>query len=322
MMDIAYGFKGRPFQKARTTIKVYALVFVCLLTSATNILALESIETQEVAGAVLRHSSRYGVPAEIFVDSGTQLVALKSLKFSIRNLDARLYDAVGIRVSVSTPKAHQEQGRVERKIRSLREMLEKTGASTSTALTPLQWETKFAQISNMLDDIPIAKGKPTSARDFGHEILTPNRLKLGRNNSRSVGINVKLEDSALPSNILDENRKISSTFYNLLMGRIHELMLKPKERPNNGNDLKVKVDDIVLFLSNETSTEKDWKLGRVVETDGRKARIYYMKKSKENLPIMGIAYRSLRDISLILSEDEVGFNSKEYWIRKNAQFNL
>merc|ERR1711980_43770 len=103
---------------------------------------------------------------------------------------------------------------------------------------------------------------------------------------------------------------------------IHDLMLKPREKQNNEDDAKVKVNDIVLFLSNETSTEKDWKLGRVIETDGRKARIYYIKKNKENLPLMGIAYRSLRDISLILSEDEVGFNSEEYWIRKNAQFNL
>ena len=50
---------------------VYALVFVCLLTGATNILATETLETQDIVQAIERQASRYGVPADVYVDNST-----------------------------------------------------------------------------------------------------------------------------------------------------------------------------------------------------------------------------------------------------------
>ena len=41
MMDICYRFKGQSFKRSRTVIKIYGLVIVCLLSGATNIMALE-----------------------------------------------------------------------------------------------------------------------------------------------------------------------------------------------------------------------------------------------------------------------------------------
>ena len=65
MMDICYGFKGQADKRARTVIKVYGLVIVCLMSGATNIMALEGIETQNICMAVERHSNRYRVPSFI-----------------------------------------------------------------------------------------------------------------------------------------------------------------------------------------------------------------------------------------------------------------
>ena len=73
MAYIAYGFKGNPFKGARKELKVYALVIVCFLSGACNILAMEGCETQDVE----RRSARYGVPGYIYIDNGTQLKALK-----------------------------------------------------------------------------------------------------------------------------------------------------------------------------------------------------------------------------------------------------
>ena len=39
-VDIAYGFNTVPWKKARNKVALYALVIVCILTSATSILAL------------------------------------------------------------------------------------------------------------------------------------------------------------------------------------------------------------------------------------------------------------------------------------------
>ena len=87
IIDVAFGFKGQSYKKSRSTFKLYALVCVCILTGATSILVLEGLQTQDVVGALERHSSRHGVPAEVFVDNGTQLMALKEVEFSIRDID-------------------------------------------------------------------------------------------------------------------------------------------------------------------------------------------------------------------------------------------
>ena len=77
---------------------------------------------------------------------------------------------------ISTAKAQ-----VKGKIRSLRESLEKMGVNASHAQTVLQWETLFSKIANTVN-LPMAKGNTTNANNLGYEIITPNRLKIGRNN--------------------------------------------------------------------------------------------------------------------------------------------
>ena len=84
MIDVAFGFKGQTFKKSRSVLKFYALVIVCILTGATNILLLEGLQTQDVVQALERHSSRHGIPSEVFVDNGSQLMALKEVEFSIK----------------------------------------------------------------------------------------------------------------------------------------------------------------------------------------------------------------------------------------------
>ena len=97
-----------------------------------------------------------------------------------------MYDAVNIKVSVFNPKAHKERGRAERKIRAVREMLQRTRDEAKRAMTALEWETRFAVIANALDSIPMAKEDTNSAQDPLGEILTPNRLKLGWKNLREM----------------------------------------------------------------------------------------------------------------------------------------
>ena len=50
-MDIAYGFNAVPWKKARNKVALYALVIVCILTSATSILALEGIACKDAVAA-------------------------------------------------------------------------------------------------------------------------------------------------------------------------------------------------------------------------------------------------------------------------------
>ena len=51
-VDIAYGFIAVPWKKARNKVGLYALVIVCILSSATSILALEGISCKDVVAAL------------------------------------------------------------------------------------------------------------------------------------------------------------------------------------------------------------------------------------------------------------------------------
>ena len=87
-----------------------------------------------------------------------------------------MQDSLGIKVVLSTAKAHSERAQIELMIRSLRESLEKMGVNTNHPQTVLQWETLFAKIANTIDNLPMAKGDTSKSSNLGYEIITPNRL--------------------------------------------------------------------------------------------------------------------------------------------------
>lgn len=73
-------------------------------------MSLEGIECQHVVAAIDCHSSRYGVPGALHVDSGTQLVSLTSSKFTPRDLENELRDKLDVKVVVSCPKVPVRRG--------------------------------------------------------------------------------------------------------------------------------------------------------------------------------------------------------------------
>ena len=168
------------------------------MTSATCILALEGIACEDVVAALETHSARHGVPGVLYVDDGTQLVSLGSAGFSPQDLENELRDRLDVKVVVSCPKAHEERGRVERRIRLIREMLVQTGEGTPSPQSPLMWETTFARIANCLNYLPIAKGNGHSGTVTANfVIITPNRILMGRKNRRGLsGEGIDFEASA------------------------------------------------------------------------------------------------------------------------------
>ena len=323
MVDIAYGFKGQPFKNARKTVKYYALVIVCLLTSATNILLLEGIETQDIVSALERHSSRYGVPSCIYIDQGTQLKALKHAKFNSRNLETQLMERLDIRVIVSVAKQHQERGRVESKIKIVRETLDRIGELNDLPQTAIQWETLFSKVANTIDNTPIAKGNSTNGVDAGFEVLTPNRIKLGRNNYRAMeGEGVNLEMSANHQKLLDRNKEIYRIWYQLYIDNIWQFSLKPSKWPRS-DELPI-IGDIVVFIYKEVQSyvksDAEWRIGKVVKIEDRSVSIEFVAGTKKNGKVTkNVLNRNPRDVCILLSPEELAINSSSYFSRLLTQ---
>lgn len=326
MADICYGFKGKSHRNARNTrnsnthYKIYALVIVCLLTSATSILALESIETQEVVMALERHSARYGIPSAIFVDNGTQLTSLNSAEFSIRDANNQLRESVGLEIIPSVAKSHCERGRVERKIRTLREMLLKTSINTDIPMTALQWETVFQKLASEIDEIPIARTDKAVDNDIGWELLTPNRFKLGRSNCRSIEGIISISPKSCPTHLLRKIHEIQSYWYQLLLDRLHHLI--PSSSKWNKSD-PIQVNDIIVFrlLDNTNSKLEKWSIGKIsnIENNGRRILCSYPVTSPDPSSPDGLktklsyVFRSPRDICIISSADDIPLNSREFF---------
>ena len=154
---------------------------------------MDGLTTQAVVQAFERHAARYGVPGHLYVDSGTQLEKLQDAHFQLRDVQLNIA-AHRFQVTVAVPKAHKQQGRVEAKIKIMRKMLLTWSTSSEECNTLLGWETVFAKVACAIDDIPIARGSANAAYDLGWEIITPNRLKLGRNNHRQLEGLIKLDN--------------------------------------------------------------------------------------------------------------------------------
>ena len=317
MMDICYGFSGKPHNNSRTSVKIYALVICCLLTSATSILALESLETQQIIMALERHSSRHGVPATIFVDCGTQLIGLQSAQMSLRDANHQLRDSIGLEIIPSTAKSHVERGRVERRIRALREMLVKTATNTDVSMTALQWETVFAKMSSEIDDLPIARPDGSSNDDLGWGLLTPNRFKLGRSNNRAIEGPLLISPSTGPTHLLNKVKDIQTYWYQLLLDRLHVLIPSPPKW--NKSDMLNKGDIIVFRLKDNVNSKMEkWVVGKVsdIQKEGRKILCTYPTyvPGKDNVK-WSTVFRSPRDLCIISRESEIPLNSQEFFNR-------
>jgi hypothetical protein len=318
-VDIVYGFKGKPHTKARTnpktSIKIYALVIVCLLTSATNILALESIETQQIVLALERHSSRHGVPSAIFVDCGTQLTSLKSLEMNLRDANHQLRESVGLEIYPSTAKSHEERGRVERRVGVMREMLQKTAHKTNISMTPLEWETIFAKMASEIDDLPIARADGSTDEDHGWELLTPNRFKLGRSNNRAIEGPMMISPDTGPTQLLTRTQDIQTFWYQLLLDRLHHLIPKPSKWTHTDS---VNLGDIVVFrlIDNSNAKLEKWAIGKVSEIQKEGRRIlcsYPTSKANGSKVKFSTVPRSPRDLCIISAASEIPLNSREFF---------
>ena len=71
---------------------------------------------------------------------------------------------------------------------------------------------------------------------------------------------------------------------------------------------------------NDSSTGKEWKLGRVIEVNDRKVKVMYTKNADfGNVPSIKFVERSVRDISILVSESDTPLNTPEYLSNLNTE---
>ena len=170
-------------------------------------------------------------------------------------------------------------------------------------LSILQWETVGSEIANSINDLPIAVGNVVANLE-NIDLLTPNRLRLGRNNQRSpVG---PLWVTGKPDKFLEANQQIFDAWFNAwLITCVPHLVVQPKWFKS---DEDVTVGDIVLFLKKEGELNNKYQYGRISDApkgrDGkiRKVSVTYRNHNED---FDRVTRRAVRELVMIHAVEEI-----------------
>lgn len=304
-VDLSGPYRAYSPHNKRSTIKVWLVIFCCCTTSTVSIRCMEDYGTSAFLQAFIRLASEVGFSKTLLCDEGSQLVkGCDDMKISFTDLTNKLYRDVNVNFEVCPVGGHNMHGKVERMIKEVNVSISKIASNERLSL--MQWETIGAKIANSINNLPLALGSITS--DFEKlDLITPNRLKLGRNNERSpVG---KMILTGNPDKILTENARIfDSWFENWLQNHVPRLMDQPKWFTTD----EINKGDIVLFLKNESKLSSTYQFGVIeavqpTDRDGivRKVDVRYRNHNENAYRVTRRAVRSLVKIKSIDEGDIV-----------------
>jgi len=314
-VDLAGPFAAYSHHHKRATIKIWLVVYCCATTTAVKIKVMEDYGTTAFLNTFTRFSCDVGYPKKLLTDEGGQLLkGCESTKIDFQDIRHKLHTGTSVEFESCPVGGHNMHGRVERKIREIRKSLEKMASNERFSI--MQWETISARIANNINNLPMAirnfKG------DFeSMDLITPNRLLIGRNNERSPTGKFMISNDS--NKIVEENQRIyDSWFENWLSSHVPKLMDQPKWY---SSDVNLKQDDLVLFLKQESPLCSSYQFGIVnsVERgrDGkvRKAKVRY-RNHNEN--VYRETNRSVRKLVVLHHVDELSIMQEIYNVARSV----
>ena len=267
LVDIMGPLKSYSQYNKRQACKAWLLVITCCTTSAVSIRVMERYDTTAVTLAMTRHSCTYGWGKYLLIDPGSQLIKMGTAEISIKDLHTQLNKKVGLIVDQSPAGGHHHRGQVETMIKKIREVM-KAVQELQLKQSHVEWETTAMQVANAINNLPIARVNShdrANSRVVGSEldVITPNRLLMGRNNFRALDGPVCINN--MPDMMLEHHQDITATCLKILYEHAHRFIPKPKWFKGNET---VEPGDVVLFIKDESPTGKavdhNWRMGRVI----------------------------------------------------------
>jgi hypothetical protein len=287
----------------RATVKIWFVVFCCCCTGAIDVKIMEDYSTESFILGFIRFACKVGYPKRLMPDEGSQLVkGCKIMKLEYYDIKHRLHERYGVEFETCPVGAHYMHGKVERKIKHVQESFLKV--TTNCRLSMIQWETLGDQVANSVNNQPIAIGNIVDDVE-NLDILTPNRLLLGRNNNRSPAGSLIVTND--PRNIIKANNDIFSTWFKCwLISYIPTLLHQPKWF---NSDRDTKVGDVVLFLKSNKEFDKQYQYGIVKNVKvgkDEKIREIEIEYQNHNEVVKRCTNRGCRDVVVIHPVDELG----------------
>ena len=298
-LDLSGPFSAYSPHQKRKTVKIWLVVFCCCITSTTSIKVMDDYSTDSFVQTFTRFACDVGFPRKIMCDSVSQLIkGCESIRLSFRDIKSKLFKNVAGEFVVFPVGGHNMHGKVERKIEEVNASLDKSIHNERLSL--LQLETLSAVTSNCINDLPLALENVTSVFEC-MDIITPNRLRLGRNNNRSpTGEMVVCKHS---SKILHENAEIYNVWFETWL-LCHVPKLKEQQKWFRNENI---ISDVVLFLKNDPILSTTYLYGMVVSVERskddvvRKVKVKYRNLNEE---VFRETFRPVRSLVVTHRVDE------------------
>ena len=288
-------------KRSKTKLKVYIATFVCCTTGMTSLKIMQGYDTMQFLYCFYRFACELGFPKKLLTDKGSQLVCgCENVILNMTDIGGALNKEYGVEFSTCPVGGHNYNGKAERKIRTIQEVINKT--IHKEQLPVLEWETLCSEIANTVNNMPVAIGNETDELE-NVDLITPNRLRLGRNNNRSpVGT---LEVTGKLERLLRLKNDVFESWWNTwLTSAVPKLMPRPKWFVN---DRDFSVGDVVVF-NRGGELAGDYKLGMIKNIhagpDGR-IRAVDVRYRNSNEGHDQVTHRAVRSLVIIHRVDEV-----------------
>ena len=186
---------------------------------------MDTYDSNSFILAFTRFSCEVGYPKILLVDEGSQLIkGCKNMKLNFQDIRHQPHVNVNVEFELCLVEGHNTNGKVERKIREIKGSIKKSLENERISL--LQWETMVSKIADTINGLPLALGNITSQFE-NMDLLTPNQLRLGRNNDQSpIGLMTITNN---PEKFLFMNEKLFNTWFKCwLISHVPKLIHHPK----------------------------------------------------------------------------------------------
>ena len=231
---------------ARQTIKIWGAVYVCLSTSTCSIQVMEDYSAGSFVQSYTRFSCNNGHAKLLLTDEGKNIEhGAGNMEIQWVDVKTQLYQDHRIIVETAPVGDHHEHGKVERKIKQIKQTILR--ATEGRRLTPLTWQTLFDLVANSINNLPISRNASSMSgvkTDVGNlDLVTPNRLQFARNNDMAP-----LGPILIPKDVTKMLRVIDEVFEVWCTNWIDVALPKLLKR-DQGDKLErnLAVDDVVLL---------------------------------------------------------------------------
>lgn len=300
-----FSMKIGSIRNARTQ-KVYAALFVCMVTKAIHIEAVTDLSTKAFIAALDRFSSRRGFPKHIYSDNGTNFVGanneLKKLYEFLKTeiTEREIYNHLAqneVTWHHIPPRAPLQGGLWEAGVKSMKYHLTRTTKDAN--LTYEEFSTVLSKIEAILNSRPLTaiSDAPNdfSALTAGHFLIQRPLTEMPQRNLVQENIN-RLQRWDRILHIQQRFWKRWSSEY------LHQLQIRTKQYKSRE---QISVNDLVL-LQIENTPGMQWPMGRIISLQPGKdgiSRVATIKTSS------GIYVRPVSRIAILPVKPQEDFIS-------------